>query len=75
MKSLFQTKTFWVNLLIAVPTLLDLVGDLGIFQAMNAPVEIIALILAIVNVILRVVTKEPVTVSPMPLFYPTKKEA
>ena len=58
-KSAWSSKTFWVNLvasLAAVATMLGL--DLGLSEAAQA--EIVLVIMGVVNLILRFVTKEPI---------------
>lgn len=58
MKSLFSTKTFWVNLLMAILTILDMqyFGNL-------VPESIKAIIVLGVNMVLRLLTNQPVTLA------------
>jgi hypothetical protein len=56
-KSLFKSKTFWFNLIGGMVTLLQ---AQGVFALIPQPYD--ALVLAIGNVVLRIVTTQPVSV-------------
>ena len=61
MKSIFKSKTFWINLLMAAAVI---VPELASIEALKIPIEAAASIVGIVNVILRYLTKEGVHVIP-----------
>ena len=56
-KSIFTSKTFWTNIVALVGMIVQ--GATG--SQLLAPIETQASILAIINVILRTVTKDPVS--------------
>ena len=56
MKSVFTSKTFWVNI-IAIGAMVAQ----GVSGRDLVPLEIQGSILGVINVILRTITKEPVT--------------
>jgi hypothetical protein len=58
MKSLFTTKTFWINLLMAALTILDMQ-----YFGNMVPEQIKALIVLGVNMVLRLLTNQPVTLA------------
>lgn len=58
-KGLLRSKTFWVNLLTGVASVLGAVGGISILPAPVAPYLVAGL--AVVNVLLRLVTKRPIT--------------
>lgn len=61
MKSIFQSKTFWANAVAFVVSIATAFGlDLGLDA--ESQTAIVGGIMAVVNVILRFVTKEPVSV-------------
>ena len=57
MKSIFQSKTFWVNVLGAGAAVLN--GPLGA----DVPPEALAAIVAALNIAVRFVTSEPVSLT------------
>lgn len=59
MKSIFASKTFWVNLIAAVA----MIGQAASGQAVVAEPETQATLLALANIVLRFVTKEAVSLS------------
>lgn len=63
-KNLFQTKTFWANLL--APLFIWLGVRYGISLDESTQAIIIAVAMSIVNIILRTFTTQPVTVLPAP---------
>lgn len=56
MKSIFTSKTFWTNVLAVIAMSVQ-----GITGKELITLEIQGTILAVVNIVLRMVTKEPVT--------------
>ncbi len=60
-KPLLRSKTFWVNLITAVAGILTTVGGSEFIQDKPEVVGIMATIVGVVNVLLRLVTKDPVT--------------
>lgn len=56
MKSIFTSKTFWVNILAIVGIVVQGITGKEVFN-----IEFQAAILGIINIILRTITKEPVT--------------
>ena len=64
MKSLFVSKTFWANAVATVAFLLSITGH-GLpvdIATPEAQAQVVGLIMSIVNIVLRTVTKEPVKV-------------
>ena len=57
MKRFYRSKTFWINVIAA--TILIAEGVSG--REVVIPLEVQAAILAVVNLVLRKVTKEPVS--------------
>ena len=53
MKSIFKSKTFWANVLAAA----------GHFSG-YVPANVLAVVVPVVNIVLRFVTSEPVTLLP-----------
>lgn len=62
MKSIFKSKTFWINALTIGGTLMT--GGFGAVPAIAAHPGVVAGVLAGVNIVLRAVTTEPVAVLP-----------
>ena len=59
-KAWYQSKTIWMNLLAFAATMATVFGfDLGLTP--EAQAEIVAGIMAVVNIVLRFVTTKPVT--------------
>jgi hypothetical protein len=59
MKRWYASKTIWANIIAGIVTLAGLFGlDLGLTPDVQA--QIVTGVLAVVNIILRFVTKEPV---------------
>jgi len=59
MKSIFKSKTFWINLLMAAVVI---VPELANIESLQIPKEAAASVVVVVNTILRLITKEPVKV-------------
>lgn len=59
MKPWYQSKTIWFNVLAGAVAVAGVLG-FGQFQPDKATVETIGMLVAVVNIILRYVTKEPV---------------
>lgn len=59
MKPFYQSKTFWFNILAGLVAVAGLFG-FGDFQPSQDVVEIIGVIVAAANLVLRFVTKVPV---------------
>jgi len=57
MKSIFTSKTFWVNLLALIGIVIQ--GLTGSEVLVNLETQ--AIILSVINILLRTVTKDPVT--------------
>ena len=60
-KGLFQSKTIWVNLLTAAVSIGTYLTDSSLFTDNPQFVAIAGTIIGVANVILRVITKEPIT--------------
>lgn len=67
-KSIFKSKTFWVNAIVFALAIADLVTD-GLLTAFGVPKEvqprvmiILAFIVAILNIWLRMNTNQPVSI-------------
>ncbi len=59
-KSLFKSKTFWVNLVVTVTAILTAFSNFSLIQEYpEIVVEIVALI-GFGNIVLRILTKEPI---------------
>ena len=56
-KSIFKSKTFWVNILMAAAVILPEVANMESFKVNP---EITALVILVVNVILRAITTDGV---------------
>ena len=62
MKSIFVSKTFWANIVAIVATVAGMFGlDLGLDAETQA--QIVAGVMAVVNIALRFVTDEPVSLT------------
>ncbi len=61
-KPITSSKTFWVNLVTAVAGAITAIGGSELIQDNPQMVGIAATVMGIVNIILRLVTKAPVTV-------------
>ena len=59
-KALFKSKTFWFNVLAGVVAIASLFG-FGDFQPSEQTAEYIATATAIINILLRLKTAEPIT--------------
>jgi len=59
-KRLLQSKTFWFNVLAVIVAVASLFG-FGDFKPDNKVTEVIAILSAIINVLLRVKTSEQIT--------------
>ena len=59
MKSIFKSKTFWINLLMAAAVIAP---ELASIEALKIPVTTSASIVSMVNIVLRLITKEAVKV-------------
>lgn len=59
MKSIFKSKTFWINLLMAAAVI---VPELANIEALKIPPATTASIVSVVNIVLRLITKEAVEV-------------
>ena len=57
MKSIFKSKTFWVNVLMAAAVI---VPELLAIESLKIPADVSAVIVLTVNTVLRIVTKEEV---------------
>ena len=60
-KSIFSSKTFWMNLLAALAALGDQLAGTGLI-----PLEYLTPAMAILNIALRLITHQPVTVGTPP---------
>ncbi len=59
MKAFYESKTFWFNVLAALIAIAGIFG-FGDFQPSKDVVEIIAVVVAAINIVLRFLTKAPV---------------
>ncbi len=59
MKSIFKSKTFWVNVLMAAAVI---VPEFLAIESLKVPADIAAVIVLTVNTVLRLVTKEEVKI-------------
>lgn len=59
-KGLFQSKTFWVNLLMSVASLAVYVQDSALVSDNPQVVAAIGAAVGFVNIVLRLLTKEPI---------------
>ena len=57
MKSIFKSKTFWVNVLMAAAVIIP---ELLAIESLKIPADVSAVIVLTVNTVLRIVTKEEV---------------
>ena len=62
MKSLFASKTFWFNALTSVVALATYAADSSLLSSYPETVALIGTGIGMVNVVLRLITKEPVAV-------------
>jgi hypothetical protein len=60
-KPLLRSKTFWINLITVVAGILTSVGGSELIQDNPQVVGVMATVIGVVNVLLRLITKEPVT--------------
>lgn len=58
-KAFYQSKTFWFNILFGLIAVAGLFGFAN-FQPTQDVIEIIGVVVAAINIILRFVTKEPI---------------
>lgn len=56
-KHILKSKTFWINLLMAIAVIIPELVDLGF----NIPAKWSGLAIVVVNLILRLLTNQPVT--------------
>jgi len=56
-KSILKSKTFWINLLMALAVIIPELVDLGF----NIPAKWSGLAIVVVNLILRLMTTQPIT--------------
>jgi hypothetical protein len=66
-KSIAKSKTFWVNLATAVAGVLITLGGSDLIQDNPQMAGIFATVIGVTNVLLRLVTSEPVKVLPSPV--------
>lgn len=59
-KSLLQSKTFWVNFLVAVIAICTGLSDLSLISENPQAVALIGTLIGAGNIVLRTVTKEPI---------------
>jgi hypothetical protein len=59
-KPFYESKVFWFNLLFGLTALAGVFGFAD-FQPSEDVVEIVAVLVAAVNIALRLITKQPVT--------------
>ena len=62
MKSIFASKTFWVNSIVTVTSLATYIADSALLANHPETVALIGTGIGMLNVILRLMTKEAVTV-------------
>ena len=60
-KSIFSSRTFWVNLITAVIAIVGTFSELAWVQDYPIILPITLSILAVANIVLRTITVEPVT--------------
>ena len=62
MKSIFTSKTLWVNVLALAATLFGALGiDIGLTPEMQ--IKVVGVIMTVVNIVLRFTTKTAVSIS------------
>lgn len=61
-KPLVKSKTFWINLVTIVAGIVTLIGGSDLIQENPQYAGLAATVIGVVNILLRLVTKEPVTV-------------
>jgi hypothetical protein len=61
-KSIFQSKTFWINAITAVAGILTTIGGSDLIQQNPQAAGVMAIVIGVANVLLRLVTKQPVKV-------------
>jgi len=62
-KSIFKSKTFWTNVVAFVAAVSTAFGvDIGLDA--DSQVAIVGGVMAVVNIVLRVITKDPVRIVP-----------
>ena len=65
MKSLFVSKTFWANAVAMVAMIVSMSGH-GLppeIASSEAQAQVVGVIMAIVNIVLRTITSEPVSIT------------
>lgn len=60
-KPFWQSKTFWVNVLIVVVIILESTGVIDVVPDEVQLEQYAILIVGLINIVLRFVTKEPIT--------------
>ena len=64
-KTIFKSKTFWLNLVAALLALGDQLAGTGLI-----PLEYLTPAMAILNIVLRLITHQPVTIGTPPMSLP-----
>ncbi len=59
-KSLFKSKTFWVNLIVTIVAILTSLTNFSLIQENPESVALIVTFIGFGNIVLRCITKEPI---------------